>query len=101
MEKMGLIEREGKALFLKPLLSTTALLITFQGEKEAFTLAINEKGEMEKYSPVEKAHSRVLSFTKKGESSKKNTLFTPFPTYMIRLNKILWIKGGFDIFLGK
>lgn len=44
LEKMGLIEREDKALFLKPLLSTTALLITFQGEKEAFTLAINEKG---------------------------------------------------------
>lgn len=44
LEKMGLIEREGKALFLKPLLSTTALLITFQGEKEAFTLAINENG---------------------------------------------------------
>ena len=56
LEKMGLIEREDKALFLKPLLSTTALLITFQGEKEAFTLAINEKGEMEKSSLAEKAH---------------------------------------------
>lgn len=60
MEKMGLIEREDKALFLKPLLSTTALLITFQGEKEAFTLAINEKGEMEKSSLAEKAHLTFL-----------------------------------------
>ncbi len=38
---------------------------------------------------------------KNGEVVKKNTLFTPFPTYTIRLNKMLWIKGGFDIFLGK
>ena len=56
MEKIGLVEREDRAPFLKPLLSTTALLITFQGEKEAFTLMINEQREMEKSSPVEKAH---------------------------------------------
>lgn len=60
MEKIGLVEREDRAPFLKPLLSTTALLITFQGEKEAFTLMINEQGEMEKSSPVEKAHLTFL-----------------------------------------
>lgn len=107
LEKMGLIEREGKALFLKPLLSTTALLITFQGEKEAFTLAINEKGEMEKYSPVEKAYltffgeqSEIIDLlhgdislqhlVQRGTVKVKGSFRA-----LLKLEAILWLTDGF------
>ncbi|NPC94101.1 hypothetical protein HOO54_18210 [Bacillus sp. WMMC1349] len=59
MEKIESIEKDNQTM-LKPLLSTTVLFITFQEEKEDFTLAINEKGEMKKIFSVEKPHLTFL-----------------------------------------
>lgn len=106
MEKIGLVEREERAPFLKPLLSTTALLITFKGEKEAFTLMINERGEMEKSTPVEKAHltfleskAKLLTFFM--ETSHCRILFSgkikvkgSFRA-LLKLEAILWLTDGF------
>ncbi|MBT2574785.1 SCP2 sterol-binding domain-containing protein [Bacillus sp. ISL-51] len=48
MEKIEVLENDGQHLFLKPLLHTSTLLITFQGETEALTVSINGQGEMRK-----------------------------------------------------
>ncbi|KAA6450572.1 SCP2 sterol-binding domain-containing protein [Bacillus swezeyi] len=107
MEKIGLIEREDRSLFLKPLLSTTALLITFQGEKEAFTLAINEQGEMEKSAIPKNAHltffgeqSEIIDLlhgdislqqlVQRGTVKVKGSFRA-----LLKLEAILWLTDGF------
>ncbi|KMM56785.1 hypothetical protein ACH95_16890 [Bacillus glycinifermentans] len=107
MEKIGLVEREERAPFLKPLLSTTALLITFQAEKEAFTVTINEQGEMEKSSPVEKAHltffgeqSEIIDLLH-GDISLQNLVQRGTIKVkgsfraLLKLEAILWLTDGF------
>ena len=59
LEKMGLIEREGKALFKTSIIYNGFADYVSRRER-SFYVSNQRKREMEKYSPVEKAHLTFL-----------------------------------------
>ncbi|KYD06157.1 SCP2 sterol-binding domain-containing protein [Bacillus atrophaeus] len=107
MEKTEVLEEEYQRLFLKPLLNASTLLITFQGETEAFTFSINERGEMKKISQPKTSNLTFYGNQEEiihllhGDTSLQNLIQSGSLKVkgsfraLLKLEAILWLTNGF------
>ncbi|MCI4138378.1 SCP2 sterol-binding domain-containing protein [Bacillus vallismortis] len=107
MEKAEVLEDEYQHLFLRPLLSASTLLITFQGETEALTVSINELGEMKEISQRQTSNltfygnqSEIIHLLH-GDISLQHLIQSGSLKVkgsfraLLKLEAILWLTNGF------